>query len=453
MPSLTVGELSPGGEGRVAVALSGGGHRASLFGLGVLVYLADCGKNRSVASIASVSGGSLTNACVAQELDFSASTPADFRRVAAVVTTQVGQRGTLWAVRGTWAYVVLLPLGGLAALVAVVRFVEIALAWRICAIVGVLLLVSMLARMRGRVCASAFAKTLLSRGGKPTKLSEVNHSVDHVICATELHSGEHLYFSGRFVCSYRFGFGVPGNLGLHDAVQASAAFPGAFPPRWFPAQRHRFSEAGDERARGTRRLVLVDGGTYDNMGTEWALGVPRRNREWGAGLNEADELVVVNSSAPLDWSSTRLLLLPLVNEVVALKRDIDVLYDTTTSTRRRWLFDTFGSDEGRMRGAFVQISQSPFHVARQFAQGHDDAAQRARAVLGSLGDTERSWDEVVRANSTVKTTLSKLGGEVAARLVHHGYALAMANLHVVLGYPLLDMPPREDFERLAGVRP
>jgi hypothetical protein len=45
----------------IGVALSGGGHRAALFALGVLWYPADAGKNRSVTSIASVSGGSLTN--------------------------------------------------------------------------------------------------------------------------------------------------------------------------------------------------------------------------------------------------------------------------------------------------------------------------------------------------------------------------------------------------------
>jgi hypothetical protein len=45
----------------VAVALSGGGHRASLFGLGVLLALVDLGLNRLVTQVVSVSGGSITN--------------------------------------------------------------------------------------------------------------------------------------------------------------------------------------------------------------------------------------------------------------------------------------------------------------------------------------------------------------------------------------------------------
>ena len=46
---------------RVGVALSGGGHRASVWAAGLLLYLADAGRNGDVGVIASVSGGSITN--------------------------------------------------------------------------------------------------------------------------------------------------------------------------------------------------------------------------------------------------------------------------------------------------------------------------------------------------------------------------------------------------------
>ena len=41
---------------RVGVALSGGGHRASVWAAGLLLYLADAGRNGDVGVIASVSG-------------------------------------------------------------------------------------------------------------------------------------------------------------------------------------------------------------------------------------------------------------------------------------------------------------------------------------------------------------------------------------------------------------
>ena len=49
-----------------------------------------------------------------------------------------------------------------------------------------------------------------------------------------------------------------------------------------------------------------------------------------------------------------------------------------------------------------------------------------------------------------KVRLSSLGVERSARLLHHGYVLAMMNLHVILGYPLLDVPERARFVELVS---
>jgi predicted acylesterase/phospholipase RssA len=57
---------------RIAVALSGGGHRACVFALGALLYLREAGLGADVTSVASVSGGSLANATVGSRLDFTA---------------------------------------------------------------------------------------------------------------------------------------------------------------------------------------------------------------------------------------------------------------------------------------------------------------------------------------------------------------------------------------------
>jgi len=66
----------------IGVALSGGGHRAALFGLGVLLYLADAGKNGEVSSIASVSGGSLANGYVGQSTEYQSVSATEFSAVA-----------------------------------------------------------------------------------------------------------------------------------------------------------------------------------------------------------------------------------------------------------------------------------------------------------------------------------------------------------------------------------
>jgi hypothetical protein len=37
---------------------------------------------------------------------------------------------------------------------------------------------------------------------------------------------------------------------------------------------------------------------------------------------------------------------------------------------------------------------------------------------------------------------------VGARLIRHGYVLAMINTHVILDYPLLDVPDQAHFESM-----
>src|SRR6201995_5423282 len=65
---------------RVGVALSGGGHRASVWAAGLLLYLADAGRNGDVGLIASVSGGSITNGVVAQPGDHRQGRADEVRR-------------------------------------------------------------------------------------------------------------------------------------------------------------------------------------------------------------------------------------------------------------------------------------------------------------------------------------------------------------------------------------
>jgi len=214
---------------RIGIALSGGGHRAALFGLGALLYLADAGKNREVTSISSVSGGSLTNAYVAQVGRYHEFEAQAFWGKMKAFTRQVALKGTLWASTFTWIYVIILVLSLAATFLSwlvpwpwmarLVLFLATLVVWQ-----------KAIAERRGEICGWALATTLFSQDKKPTLLKDIERRIDHVICATDLHAGEHVYFSGNFVYSYRFGWGKPGTLPLYVAVQASAAFPGAFPP-------------------------------------------------------------------------------------------------------------------------------------------------------------------------------------------------------------------------------
>ena len=438
----------------IGLALSGGGNRASVFNLGVLLYLADAGKNTDVRSIASVSGGSVTNGYVAQLGNYDRVTATKFRIGIMPLIARLGSKGTLWAWWGTWLYLAWMILNVLA--IVAIAFIP----WNS---LPVRLLISLIAfavvgkmgfEKRGAVCGRAFASTLYSPNGKATRLSETGSVlIDHVFCATDLHAGEHIYFSGNFICSFRFGWGTPANLPLHVAVQASAAFPGAFPPRILATGPHRFRD-GKHRSRF---MFLQDGGAYDNMAEQWPMGIRNRKERWpghARDLVELDEVVVVNASTNMRWEPINRLLIPVINEVLAMKRVIDVLYDNTTTVRRRFLMSEFDIAEksgGTPRGTLVMLEQSPFRVPSAFLRDEEHwpaRAARARVALASLGDTQDSWNEIVRLNCAVPTTFRSLGNEVVARLLYQAYVTAMCNLHVILGYPLLSIPQLADFEAL-----
>ena len=200
----------PGAERSLAVTLSGGGHRATLFGLGALMYLADAQANKHVTSIASVSGGSLTNGFVGQALDFRAADGDTFRKeVARPLAKQIANSGTLFVPLLTKLYLAVLIVG---ALLAIAIPVITPGPWYVTLpafLVGVTVWGWWFGQ-RGRVCALAFQKTLFSPGGPATPLSAVKKKdLDHVICATELRAAQQVFFSGDFVYSYQLGHGGP----------------------------------------------------------------------------------------------------------------------------------------------------------------------------------------------------------------------------------------------------
>ena len=429
----------------LALSLSGGGHRATLFVLGALMYLVDAKANAEVTSIASISGGSLTNGFVGQTVDFRNTNGAEFReRVAGPLATQIAKSGTLFAPLFTKLYLAVLIVVGILifvipALVAVPWYIKLLIFFLGTIVWGWIF------AARGRVCAKAFDTTLFSPNGRSTTLADVKKKdLDHVICATEFRSAEQVYFAADFVYSYALGCGVPGNMLLAQAVQASAAFPGGFPPSTLPTKQHNFTGAPSPSAGGPpeppAQMVLTDGGVYDNMGEQWARGyVERIDRcpPLKKGRTAPTQVIVVNASARVPWNPFRRRLIPLVGELLALLRVNDILYINTTNVRRQVIVESFNpADPSRVSGlpsVLVQIAQSPFRVARAFAGSPEDVGKRARDVLKFLeqGPSSDEWSKIASENSAVATSLSKFKPEVTARLIYQGYVVTMCNLRVL----------------------
>lgn len=454
----------------IGVALSGGGHRATIWAIGALLYLADVGKNADVGAISSVSGGSIANGVVAHEVEYRQVSGARFREAVRPLVRHCAYTGLFFWGPATNGYVIsVLALFGIAGLALLAGVVVLAITG-LGALSGTLLAVALatgagglaLFGRRSLVVDRALARTHFRRCGQATPLAAVARRTDHIFCATELQSGDHLYLSPGFVYSYRFGMGTPADLPLSTAVQASACLPGAFAVRRLPTAPHRFARSPKVTVPSAPpdAMVLTDGGVYDNMGDQWLDGLSERLRgtpDLPVTTRVLDEIVVVNASAGSGWRSFPAARVPILGEIQALARIKDVMYAVSTGHRRgnliRWFDD--GAAHGGQVGALIHIGQPPYRVAAAYAGASDrwpDRALRANRVLAFLGDDPASradWDTRARRSWTTPTVLRSLGPRRTADLLYHAYVLTACNLHVLLGYPLPGrLPSYLDFRAL-----
>ena len=513
---------------RVSVALSGGGHRASGWGIGTLYGLLrtrdaerakpDGGRPFEIVSVASVSGGSITNGVVARETDLATVSIDEFCTALGPLIETVATKGLIPARGRTWGYflmlvaslavfvvalvvavtvvatvgrgdpswgglalwygvafvviavvLVVLPrlraarrhapppkvpiiVVGLVALLLAVAFVTHRLAgnthgtaaWitAVACVVAVALLgilaVALVSR-RGVVLRGALDRlhfdgaTLADVGGKPTR---------HVFCATELQSGHQCFLSSDLVIEWNSGEGTPGSLSVATAVQASAALPGGFPPVEVDldaagVQLVRSWEPDGAPPVPVRRLVLADGGVYDNMGDEWELGYADRARRSDL-LDERGQgnfLVVANAGKNLGWksfaTSGR-----LTREVRGLMRDQSIEYDATTSQRRRMLLALFRQSEQAGKGlvgTLTHVPTTPVAVCEAFVRGNDARAARAVTCRDALEVTGEPWDAISHRNGNVSTTLGAISKERTVELILHAATLTAVSCFVVHG--------------------
>lgn len=506
----------------VGVALSGGGHRAALFTAGALMALVDMGVHPRIVSVASVSGGSITNGLVARNCDLTATDRAGLEAALApgirafthdglffpgkptdgFVTRALGVVGLAVGSIVGWVFGALVLAGAavgegsgwviavVAALVMVgailltrsleTRFRIAIVLGLACGLLGVgggmwwldgtdvagwlvllgglvaaagayLLAVVVMGR-RSKVVDAAMHRGLFGEALLPS----VDRPAHHVFCATDLLTGNHGYLSPRMAYSYRWGLGRPAAaLRLSTAVQASACFPGGFPPR-----RLRAAAISADPLE-IDAVELIDGGVYDNMGDEWEFGWESRTARYGAALASlqparAGTLIVVNAGGV--WQPSALPSWGIRRELAALAKCSGIQHSITTSLRRRFLVERFSNaGDGGLTGALVHIDQSPRRVPER-QRPNPACAERAGAALAlldRLGIDAATGDTMREFSTGVGTVLRPLGTETAAALMWHAYLLTRINVYVLLGLGSLpaDAPgdwQLERFTRLAG---
>lgn len=359
--------LDPG-ERPVGVAMSGGGFRATLAGIGALRRLAKIDKLRSVRHVSSVSGGSIANGLLAQawgglrDADFTLAKFDELITEPAIdLICNHSLSGEL--VRHSWR--ALLPGTNRTDLLV------------------------------DRLDHHLFHDTLLE--DLPTGCwFEFN--------ACNLTAGTRFRFSRDVVGDYITGSVATAGTEIHlaKAVALSCAVPGAF-----ASVKMREPELPCAPEVGTPELV--DGGVYDNLGAD-ALKV----REEMPGLY----CLIVNAGGLFGPSST----VGAVPIAGALYQSNGVLYQQVSSVRSRMLFDEFQSDDdGTLDGTLFSM--------RTNMPDDDELTAAQRAALAEYRSEHPEESTSGKAElAAYKTTFDRLPRSVADRLVARGEWLAGAVL-------------------------
>jgi predicted acylesterase/phospholipase RssA len=460
----------------LGLALSGGGVRATLFSLGVVIGLIETQCHRRVRCVASVSGGSILNAALAHAPRLgSFSNIEEFEPLASGLAASLAWRGAFafdWRslTSAVWylarvAVRAIPPLAlGLAILADSLReelgfnLADLPynrIPWQL---VGGIALASVSlavwlsrgqfqeAKYRSVISAVAASSPgpvklglyvrdwgAASDGGEP--------GVMHVLVATDLLSGEPMYFSSQFVYCRPYGWSPPEQIRTAEALYSSAAFPAVFPPKKLKLSRLNFQN-GEMPGALPRIVQLVDGGVYNNLGTDWFTVLEEHSGTsrpllWPFGALKVDRprieiknVIVVNASAPsrrVQWLGP-----------FTLARIMSVLYDNTVRPRVRSLLDE--------KRPLIDIDESPILLAKRLEGQEGDDGRRAEALVKRLeGRTDQFWADFSRDTAGTETKLSRAGRRTGARLMLHGYLSSLVLLHVRFGAELPELIRGEEY--------
>jgi predicted acylesterase/phospholipase RssA len=248
---------------RIGLAISGGGFRATCFGLGCLRALQDQDLLRHVKVISGISGGSLLAALYAYG-------PSDFDEFDAFVVDQLR--------RGLQAEILIRALRPTAAIRNLSHAARVAALRRR----GEPLL-------RGANRSDALRDALAARAFGDRTVDQVTHpGLATVITATDLRTSNAVRFGSlRSSCSAYGTIQEP--VGVAEAVAASGAFPLLLPAI---ERRYTFRRRPDDKPT-ERAVLLTDGGVYDNLGL--SVLEPGRSGEHTAHTYEVDYVIACDA--------------------------------------------------------------------------------------------------------------------------------------------------------------
>jgi NTE family protein len=374
---------------RIALALSGGGFRASIFHLGVIQRIAELGWLERVDVISAVSGGSILAAYLALHWD-----------------RMLRAGGTVNAFQDVIAR----------------PFVEI------------LTSENFILRWAARLWESPFRKV---RDGTftRTKLAGKLYSemfFDGQTCA-DLPQRPYLILNAASLLSIRAWRFTRGGLGdsrighaawgdkpflLGEAVAASAAFPPLFPPPRIRSSDYDFGRPiyGEKPLPLRKYIPLSDGGVYDNLGLE-AVQKPTAMPGLAEPLPAAEFLIVSDAGYPAQFRF-RSSGIPVLSEALLLYRVDDIAREQVCAQRRRELIAKFRDSSSLLKGVLIPLSSSLEKLGPASHQAYSTHVPPGHQVPEAL----------LALISSIRTHLDRFTALECEALMYHAYSITDAVL-------------------------
>jgi len=372
---------------RIALALSGGGFRASIFHLGMLRRIAEAGWLDQVDVLSTVSGGSLVGAFAAmrwqQVLDKAGTVGALEECVTGPFLNRIQTKNFIrdWVLR--WP---LLPFH----------------------------------KFDRTFTRTKLAARLLDRRFYDSALcSQLPLRPRLVINATGLVSIRSWRFTRLGLGDSRVGHASWGvrSMTLGEAAGASAAFPPVFPPTRIRRSDYHFGPPIYSEAPLPERQIipLTDGGVYDNMGLE----VLTKNTEIPVDdVVDVSRLLVVSDAGYPAQFRFRNSGIPLLSEGLLLYRVDDIARAQVNALRTRALINEFRDHESPIKGILVSLPSSLERMPQNAFQDYSRAVPLSQQIPPNLLDRIRS----------IRTHLDRFSAIECEALMYHAYLLTDAFL-------------------------
>jgi NTE family protein len=355
-------------EQGIGLALSGGGFRAMLFHAGALARLNEWGVLSKIKRIASVSGGSITAGILASKW----------------LSLTADKRGTFTNFQETFVSPVL-------------DFSKQKLDVRD-ALTGLLPFTSIAGQVAGSYNSLLF---------HDKTLQDLPDAPQFVFCATNLETGVLWRFTKAYAGDYVTGQIVDPMFRIADAVAASAAFPPVFSPVELKTKATDFRDwqtAGADAntridpAPFREKIVLTDGGVYDNHGIE-----PIVKRFTTLLVSDGGAPFVRQPNLHTDW----------LNQLARITHLMD---NQVRALRRRDLIARFQAGIPAPQAAHG--AQVPDQHGRLGAYWGIDTHPQA-----ALADAIPSSPAIIDKLAAVPTRLTDPGLHVSKQLINWGYAI------------------------------